>query len=82
MSDMSFKQAKELTEQFELAEVSLSQTIKKLDLATKNFERGLAWQEKILRHKPQVDKKLEVMKIIVGVNIGFILGLIVAKFIM
>jgi len=81
MSDMSFKQAKELTEQFELAEVSLSQTIKKLDLATKNFEKSLVLQEKILRHKPQVDKKLEVMKIVVGVNIGFILGLVVAKFI-
>lgn len=82
MSDMSFKQAKELTEQFELAEVSLSQTIKKLDRATENFEKSLLAQEKILRHKPHVDKKLEWMKIIVGINIGFVLGLVAAKFIM
>ena len=72
MSDMSFKQAKELTEQFELAELTLSQTIKKLDRATENFERSLTIQEKILRHIPKVDKKLEWMKITVGVNIGFI----------
>ena len=82
MSDMSFKQAKELTEQFELAEVTLNQTIKRLDRSTENFEKSLIQQEKILRHKPQVDKKLEWMKIIVGVNIGFVLGLIAAKFIM
>jgi len=82
MSDMSFKQAKELTEQFELAEVTLNQTIKKLDRATENFDKSLVSQEKILRHIPKVDKKLELMKIIVGVNIGFILGLVVARFIM
>ncbi len=82
MSDMSFKQAKELTEQFELAELTLSQTIKKFDKATQSFEQSLVQQEKILKHQPEMDNKIVIMKVIVGVNIGFVLGLIVAKFIM
>ncbi len=80
MSDMSFKQAKELTERFELAELTLTQTLKRVDRATENFERTLIDQEKIIRTIPQTDKKLEFMKIIVALNIGFIIGLLVSKY--
>jgi len=80
MSDMSFKQAKELTEQFELAELTLGQTLKRIDRASSNFDNSLAKQEEILRVIPQTDKKLNTMKLIVAVNIGFILGLIVSKY--
>ncbi len=81
MSDMSFKQAKELTERFELAEITLTQTLKRVDRATENFDRALLEQEKIVRTIPQTDKKLELMKIIVALNIGFIIGLLVSKYI-
>lgn len=80
MSDMSFKQAKELTEQFELAELTLSQTLKRVDRATENFDRSLSQQEKILKLIPQIDKKLELMKIVVALNIGFLVGLLVSKY--
>ena len=82
MSDMSFKQAKELTEQFELAELTLSQTIKRFDRASENFDNSLSNQEKIMKYIPLVDKKLETMKIVVALNIGFIIGLVVAKYIL
>ena len=81
MSDMSFKQAKELAEQLELSEITLKQMLKKIDIASDNFDKSLAKQEMILSHVPDSDKKLTFMKILVGLNIGFILGLIVAKYI-
>lgn len=81
MSDMSFKQAKEITERFELAEITLAQTLKQVDRATENFDRALLKQEKIIRTIPLTDKKLELMKLIVALNIGFIIGLLVSKYI-
>ena len=81
MSDMSFKQAKELAEQLELSEITLTQMLKKIDVASENFDKSLSKQELILNYVPRMDKKLMFMKILVGVNIGFILGLIVAKYI-
>lgn len=80
MSDMSFKQAKELTEQFELAELTLSQTLKRIDRASTNFDRSLASQEKIISFVPEANKKLNNMKIIVALNIGFLIGLVVSKY--
>lgn len=81
MSDMSFKQAKELTERFELAELTLTQTLQRVNKATENFNQALLSQEKLVRAIPQSDKKLEWMKIIVALNIGFIIGLLVSKYI-
>ena len=81
MSDMSFKQAKELAEQLELSEITLRQMIKKIDIASENFDNSLAKQESILNYVPNSDKKLTFLKILVGLNVGFILGLIVAKYI-
>ncbi len=81
MSDMSFKQAKELAEQLELSEITLKQMLKKIDIASENFDKSLAKQELVLNYIPRIDKKLIFMKVLVGLNIGFILGLIVAKYI-
>jgi len=81
MSDMSFKQAKELAEQLELSEITLKQVLKKIDIASGNFDNSLAKQESVLNYVPNNDKKLVFMKVLVGVNIGFIIGLIVAKYI-
>jgi len=81
MSDMSFKQAKELAEQLELSEITLQHMLKKIDIASENFDNSLAKQESILNYVPNSDKKLTFLKILVGLNVGFILGLIVAKYI-
>ena len=81
MSDMSFKQAKELAEQLELSEITLKQMLKKIDTASKNFDNSLSKQELILNYVPTTDKKLIFMKILVGLNVGFIVGLIAAKYI-
>jgi len=81
MSDMSFKQAKELAEQLELSEITLKEMLKKIDMASNSFEKSLIKQESILSYLPNSDKKLTYMKILIGVNVGFILGLIVAKYI-
>lgn len=81
MSDMSFKQAKELANQLELSEITLQQVLKKIDIASKNFDNSLAKQENILNYVPNSDKKLTYMKIVVALNIGFLFGLIVAKYI-
>ena len=81
MSDMSFKQAKELAEQLELSEVTLKEMLNKIDIASKNFDNSLKKQENVLHYIPNNDKKLTYMKILIGVNIGFILGLVMAKYI-
>jgi len=81
MSDMSFKQAKELAEQLELSEVTLKEMLNKIDIASKNFDNSLKKQENVLHYIPKNDKKLTYMKILIGVNIGFILGLVMAKYI-
>ncbi|RLA74485.1 MAG: hypothetical protein DRG78_21300 [Epsilonproteobacteria bacterium] len=80
MSDMSFKQAKDLTEQFELAELTLKQTLKRIDMASKNFDKSLIEQEKVLRFMPEANEKLNTMKIIVALNIGFVVGLMISKY--
>lgn len=82
MSDMSFKQAKDLTERFELAELTLNSTLKKIEQSSVNFDKSLLKQEEILHHVPIIDSKLNTLKILVALNIGFVAGLLVSKFIL
>jgi hypothetical protein len=82
MSDMSFKQAKELVERMEFSEIAMRKAIKDLDKSSKNFDETLKQQEKVLTILPKTDKKLSMMRIIVAVNIGFIIGLLVGKYIL
>ncbi len=77
MSDMSFKQAKELVEQLELSEVTLKKASVDIDKSTIRFNRALKKQEYVLALLPKVDKKLNILKSLVILNIGFIVGLIV-----
>ena len=79
---MSFKQAKDLTERFELAELTLNTTLKKIEEASKNFEGSLKKQEQILHHIPQTDQQLNIMKIIISLNVGFVIGLLVSKYLL
>jgi len=80
MADMSFKQVKELVERLELTELTLKDTLTKIDKSSKNFSSSLRDQEDILRLVPKTDKKLNNMKIVVALNIGLIIGLIIGKY--
>ena len=80
MSDMSLKQAKEIADRLELAELSLSSVLTNVEKSTKVFEDVLTQQKHILASIPRMDTKLNNMKILVGINFGFILGLIVTKY--
>ncbi|WP_228144687.1 MULTISPECIES: hypothetical protein [Arcobacteraceae] len=86
---MSFKQAKELVERMEFSELALKNATKVLDdsyktlgKASENFDKTLNKQEKILEQIPQNNKKMSMMFLAVAVNIGFILGLIIGKYIL
>lgn len=82
MSDMSFKQAKELIERIELAELTLAQTLKQVETSSKRFDDSISRQEKILYYMPKTEDKLNTMKIIVALNIGFIIGILVSKYLL
>jgi tetrahydromethanopterin S-methyltransferase subunit B len=80
MSDMSLKQAKEIADRLELAELSLNHLLANVEKSTKAFEETLSQQKQIMNAMPITDKKLNNMKILVGINFGFVLGLLVSKF--
>lgn len=80
MSDMSLKQAKEIADRLELAELSLKHLLTNVEKSTKAFEDSLSQQKQIINAIPTIDKKLNNMKILVGINFGFVLGLLVSKF--
>jgi len=80
MSDMSLKQAKEIADRLELAELSLKHLLLNVEKSTKAFEDTLQQQKQIINAMPTIDKKLNNMKILVGINFGFVLGLLVSKF--
>jgi hypothetical protein len=80
MSDMSLKQAKELVEHLELVELGLRQNIEGVNKANDDLQKTLKLSERILEVIPKTNEKLNNLKIIVGVNIGFIIGLLIGKF--
>ncbi|WP_228255936.1 hypothetical protein [Malaciobacter pacificus] len=77
---MSFKQAKELVERMEFSEIALKKAVTNLEKSSKNFEQTLKHQEDLIYKIPEANKKVSYMAIAVAVNIGFVLGLLVAKF--
>jgi hypothetical protein len=80
MSDMSFKQAKELVERLEFAEITLKTTLDNIDKSSANFQNGLKQQEQMLQMLPKNDAKLNIMKVIIALNIGIIIGLFIGKY--
>ncbi len=82
MSDMSFKQARELVERLEFTEITLKDTLKNIEVSSNNFKNSLEKQEKIIQLVPKTDKKLNNMKIIVALNIGVIIGLLIGKYLL
>jgi len=82
MSDISFKQAKEIVERLELAEISLKSMLDSVESANKHFETNLEKQKLVIEAIPKSDKKICLLKIIIGLNIGFIVGVIIGKYLL
>ena len=82
MSDMSFKQAKELVERMEFSEIALKKAVDNLEKSSQNFETTLKHQEDIINKLPYTDKKLSYMSIAVAVNIGLIVGILIGKYLL
>ncbi len=80
MSDMSFKQAKELVERMEFSEIALKKAVLNLEKSAQNFETTLKHQEDVLNKLPYADKKLSYMSLAVAVNVGLIIGLLIGKY--
>ena len=79
MSDMSFKQAKELVERMEFSEIALKRAVDNLEKSSENFDITLKHQEDIINKLPYADKKLSYMKIKVTENVGLIVRLLIGK---
>lgn len=82
MSDMSFKQAKELVERMEFSEIALRKAVDNFEKSSQNFDMTLKHQEDIINKLPYSDKKLSYMYIAVAVNIGLIIGLVIGKYLL
>lgn len=82
MSDMSFKQAKELVERMEFSEIALKRAVDNLEKSSQNFDITLKHQEDIINKLPYADKKLSYMSIAVAVNVGLIIGLLIGKYLL
>ena len=82
MSDMSYKQAKELVERMEFSEIALKRAVENVEKSTKNFEETLKQQEDILQKLPLADKKISYMAIAIAANIGLIIGLLIGKYLL
>ena len=80
MSDMSFKQAKEIAEKLELSEVTLKATLINIEKVTKDFDNLLDIQEKQNIELIKKDSKITNLKILIGINVGFIIGLLISKY--
>ncbi|QKF81130.1 hypothetical protein [Halarcobacter ebronensis] len=79
---MTFKQAKEIVERLELAELSLRNSFDSIDYARRSLDDSLIEQKKVLKQLPEKDKKISVLFLIIMLNIGFIAGLLVGKYLL
>ncbi|RXK11927.1 hypothetical protein CP965_12160 [Halarcobacter mediterraneus] len=82
MSDMTFKQAKEIVERLELSELSLRNSFDSMDHARRSLDDSVMEQKKVLKKLPEKDKKISILYLIIMLNIGFIGGLFVGKYLL
>ncbi|AXH14142.1 hypothetical protein CRU99_12850 [Malaciobacter mytili] len=89
MSEMSFKQAKEIVEKLEFSELALRKSFKDINTSskvlnetTKELEKSLEKQKLVLTQLPTMNKKINVLRSLIMINIGFILGLFVGKYLL
>jgi len=82
MSDMTFKEAKDIVERLELADLSLRNSFDNIDYARRNLDDSLIEQKKVLKQLPQKESKIKYLYLIIMLNIGFIGGLFVGKYLL
>ncbi len=82
MSDMSFKQAKELVDKIELTELTLKRTMEDIHKSSQEFNSALQYQEQIIQLLPKAQKKINLLTVLIAVNIGFIVGIVVGKYLL
>jgi hypothetical protein len=82
MADMSFKQAKELVEKLEFTEISLKKTTNEINASITNINHSLQEQRQLLQVVPKNNFKLSIMKIIVSLNIGIMIGLALSRYLL
>lgn len=80
MSDMSFKQAKEIVERLELSEITLKSMLEKIEISNNKSQELLKEHQEILKVKYEDDKSILNLKLLIVINIGFIFGLLVSKY--
>ena len=79
---MSFKQAKEIVERLELAELSLRNSFDNIDYARRSLDDSIIVQKKVLKQLPEKENKIKYLYLVIMVNIGFIAGLFVGKYLL
>lgn len=82
MSEMSFKQAKELVERMEFSEIAIRKSIDNLEKASNSFEESLKLQEDIVKRLPHADKKLSFMRFAIALNLGLLIGIFIGKYLL
>ncbi len=82
MSDMTFKQAKEIVERLELSELSIRNSFDSLDHARRSLDDTIIEQKKVLQKLPQKESRIKYLYLIIMLNIGFLAGLFVGKYLL
>lgn len=82
MSDMTFKEAKDIVERLELSELSLRNSFDNIDYARRSLDDSIIEQKKVLKQLPEKESKIKYLYLIIMLNAGFIAGLFVGKYLL
>ena len=82
MSDMTFKQAKDVVDRLELCDLSLRNSFDNIDFARRSLDDSIIAQKKVLKQLPEKESKIKYLYLIIMLNIGFIIGLFVGKYLL
>ncbi len=82
MSDMSFKEAKDIVQRLELAELSLRNSFDNIDYARRSLDDSIIEQKKVLKQLPEKENKIKYLYLVIMLNVGFIAGLFVGKYLL
>ncbi len=82
MSDMTFKEAKDIVERLELSDLSLRNSFDNIDYARRSLDDSIIEQKKVLKQLPEKESKIKYLYLILMLNVGFIGGLFVGKYLL
>ncbi|PLY07888.1 MAG: hypothetical protein C0625_04070 [Arcobacter sp.] len=79
---MSFKEAKDIVQRLELAELSLRNSFDNIDYARRSLDDSIIEQKKVLKQLPEKENKIKYLYLVIMLNVGFIAGLFVGKYLL